>query len=54
MTAPSQLIRGEQSNANEGESTGPIAAKDSKDAFADDQLGLMDHLGIHKFLFMGY
>src|SRR6185295_19211257 len=24
------------------------------DAFADDQLGLMDHLGIREFLFMGY
>jgi pimeloyl-ACP methyl ester carboxylesterase len=24
------------------------------DAFADDQLGLMDHLGIHKFFSMGY
>ena len=23
-------------------------------AFADDQLGLMDHLGIQEFLFMGY
>ena len=23
-------------------------------AFADDQLGLMDHLGIKQFLFMGY
>ena len=23
-------------------------------AFADDQLGLMDHLGIDRFLFMGY
>ena len=24
------------------------------DAFADDQLGLMDHLGIRKFFYMGY
>ena len=24
------------------------------EAFADDQLGLMDHLGIHEFFYMGY
>ncbi len=27
---------------------------DPWDAFADDQLGLMDHLGIREFFFMGY
>jgi pimeloyl-ACP methyl ester carboxylesterase len=37
-----------------GESTGPIPASDPWGAFADDQLGLMDHLGIKQFLFMGY
>ncbi len=35
-------------------STGPIAVDDPWGAFADDQLGLMDHLGIRQFLFMGY
>ena len=35
-------------------STGPIPASDPWDAFADDQLGLMDHLGIKQFLFIGY
>ena len=35
-------------------SSGPIPAGDPWDAFADDQLGLMDHLGIREFFFMGY
>jgi pimeloyl-ACP methyl ester carboxylesterase len=38
----------------DGESTGPIPVDDPWGAFADDQLGLMDHLGIQKFFFMGY
>jgi pimeloyl-ACP methyl ester carboxylesterase len=44
----------DQRNANGGESTGPIPASNPWDAFADDQLGLMDHLGIRQFLFIGY
>ena len=37
-----------------GQSTGPVQVEDPWGAFADDQLGLMDHLGIREFLFMGY
>jgi len=44
----------DQRNANGGESTGPIPAGDPWGAFADDQLGLMDHLGAQKFFYMGY
>ena len=44
----------DQRNANCGESTGPIPTGDPWDAFADDQLGLMDHLGIREFFYMGY
>ena len=44
----------DQRKANGGESIGPIPADDPWGAFADDQLGLMDHLGIGKFFFMGY
>jgi pimeloyl-ACP methyl ester carboxylesterase len=44
----------DQRNANGGESTGPIPVGDAWGAFADDQLGLMDHLGIQKFFYMGY
>ena len=43
----------DQRNATGGESTGPIPADDPWGAFADDQLGLMDHLGIRQFFFFG-
>src|SRR2546427_362137 len=49
-----RCITMDQRNANGGESTGPIPTSDPWGAFADDQLGLMDHLGIQKFFFMGY
>ena len=49
-----RCITMDQRNANGGESSGPIAADDPWGAFADDQLGLMDHLGIQEFAFMGY
>ncbi len=49
-----RCITMDQRNANGGELTGPIAVDDPWGAFADDQLGLMDHLGIRQFLFMGY
>ncbi len=35
-------------------STGPVPGDKAWDAFADDQLGLMDHLGIREFFYMGY
>ncbi|MEO6270264.1 MAG: alpha/beta fold hydrolase [Lautropia sp.] len=41
-------------NANAGQSSGPLEIDRPWDAFADDQLGLMDHLGIDKFLVMGF
>jgi pimeloyl-ACP methyl ester carboxylesterase len=49
-----RVITMDQRNAIGGESTGPIAVDDPWGAFADDQLGLMDHLGIREFFFMGY
>src|SRR5437660_1199087 len=49
-----RCITMDQRNANGGESTGPIPASDPWGAFADDQLGLMDHLGAQKFFYMGY
>src|SRR5438309_8022882 len=33
-------------NANSGQSSGPLQIDNPWDAFAEDQLGLMDHLGI--------
>lgn len=49
-----RCITMDQRNANGGESTGPLALDDPWGGFADDQLGLMDHLGIGKFAYMGY
>jgi pimeloyl-ACP methyl ester carboxylesterase len=48
-----RVITMDQRNATGGESTGPIAIDDPWSAFADDQLGVMDHLGIDKFFFFG-
>jgi len=44
----------DQRNANGGESSGPVPIEDPWNAFADDQLGLMDHLGVGEFFYMGY
>jgi pimeloyl-ACP methyl ester carboxylesterase len=49
-----RCITMDQRNANGGGSVGPIPVENPWDAYADDQLGLMDHLGIKKFAFMGY
>jgi pimeloyl-ACP methyl ester carboxylesterase len=49
-----RVITMDQRNANGGQSSGPIPVDDPWGAFAEDQLGLMDHLGIGKFFFMGY
>jgi pimeloyl-ACP methyl ester carboxylesterase len=48
-----RCIAMDQRNASGGESTGPVPVDDPWDAFADDQLGLMDHLGIRQFVFFG-
>src|SRR6202051_2487137 len=43
----------DQRNADGGQSHGPIQVDDPWGAFADDQLGLMDHLGVRQFFFFG-
>jgi pimeloyl-ACP methyl ester carboxylesterase len=48
-----RVITMDQRNATGGESTGPVSVNDPWGAFADDQLGLMDHLGIRQFFFFG-
>ena len=48
-----RVITMDQRNATNGESTGPVAVDDPWGAFADDQLRLMDHLGIDRFFFFG-
>ena len=39
-----RYITMDERNANSGESSGPIPVDDPWGAFADDQLGLMNHL----------
>ena len=41
-------------NAVGGRSSGPVEVDRPWDAYVDDQLGLMDHLGIEKFMVLGY
>jgi pimeloyl-ACP methyl ester carboxylesterase len=48
-----RVISMDQRNATNGESTGPVPVDNPWDAFAADQLGVMDHLGIGRFFFFG-
>ena len=41
-------------NAPPGSSSGPLEPDRAWDAFTDDHVGLMDHLGIDKFMVVGY
>jgi pimeloyl-ACP methyl ester carboxylesterase len=41
-------------NANDGQSSGPLETDRPWGAYTDDQLSLMDHLGIDRFLVMGF
>ncbi|MBV9328255.1 MAG: alpha/beta fold hydrolase [Chloroflexi bacterium] len=41
-------------NANGGQSSGPLEIDRPWDAYADDQLGLMDHLGVQEFMVLGF
>jgi pimeloyl-ACP methyl ester carboxylesterase len=41
-------------NANGGGSSGPVEVERPWDSYCDDQLGLMDHLGIERFMVIGF
>ena len=41
-------------NANAGQSSGPLEVDRPWDSYTDDHIGLMDHLGIDKFMVLGY
>jgi pimeloyl-ACP methyl ester carboxylesterase len=41
-------------NADGGQSSGPLEIDRPWDAYTDDHLGLMDHLGIGQFMVMGF
>src|SRR6266702_2687128 len=49
-----RCIASDLRNANAGESTGPLEIVRPWDAYTDDQLGLMDHLGVGRFMVMGF
>ena len=49
-----RVIAADLRNANGGQSTGPLEADRPWDSFTDDHLGLMDHLGIDKFMVHGF
>src|ERR671936_641470 len=49
-----RCITADLRNAPSGQSTGPLEVDRPWESYADDQLGLMDHLGIDKFMVMGF
>ncbi len=49
-----RCIAADLRNANNGQSTGPLEIDRPWDSYADDHLALMDHLGIQKFMVMGF
>lgn len=49
-----RVITADLRNANGGKSIGPLDVDRPWDAYADDQLGLMNHLGIDEFLAVGF
>ena len=49
-----RCIASDLRNANGGQSSGPLEIDRPWDSYSDDQLGLMDHLGIKEFMVMGF
>lgn len=49
-----RCITADLRNAPSGQSTGPVEVDRPWESFADDHLGLMDHLGIDKFMVLGF
>lgn len=49
-----RCIAADLRNANAGQSSGPLEIDRPWDAYTDDHLGLMDHLGIDKFMVLGF
>ncbi|MBV8888174.1 MAG: alpha/beta hydrolase [Alphaproteobacteria bacterium] len=49
-----RVIAADLRNANGGESSGPLETDRPWDAYTDDHIGLMDHLGIGQFLVLGF
>jgi len=49
-----RCIASDLRNANTGQSAGPLEIDRPWDSFTDDHIGLMDHLGVDKFMVMGF
>jgi pimeloyl-ACP methyl ester carboxylesterase len=49
-----RCIAADLRNANGGQSSGPLEINRPWDSYTDDHIGLMDHLGINKFMVMGF
>jgi pimeloyl-ACP methyl ester carboxylesterase len=49
-----RCIAADLRNANDGQSSGPLEIDRPWDSYTDDHIGLMDHLGIGKFMVMGF
>ncbi len=49
-----RCIASDLRNANDGQSSGPLEIERPWDSYTDDHLGLMDHLGIDKFMVLGF
>jgi len=49
-----RVISADLRNANGGESTGPLEIDRPWDAYTDDHIGLMDHLGVKQFAVLGF
>ena len=49
-----RCIASDLRNANGGQSSGPLEIDRPWDSHTDDQLGVMDHLGIDRFMVMGF
>jgi pimeloyl-ACP methyl ester carboxylesterase len=49
-----RCIASDLRNANAGQSSGPLEIERPWDAYTDDHIGLMDHLGIDKFMVLGF
>jgi pimeloyl-ACP methyl ester carboxylesterase len=49
-----RVIAADLRNANGGQSSGPLAIDRPWDAYTDDHLGLMEHLGCEEFMVLGF
>ncbi len=49
-----RVIYADLRNATQGQSTGPLEIDRPWDSYTDDHIGLMDHLGVNRFMVLGF